>query len=314
MLKTILVPLDGSELAERALSFASAASIPTAAHLVLVRVVGASSFLGTDLQPLTEAEAYLSQHAEQLVERGFSVDTEIPCGDSPASWIVEQVRVHHADLVVMSTHGRTGPGRWLLGSVAEAVVARSPVPVLVDRAWHWVQRELLLQDEPRLLVPLDGSPFAESALAVALGLADDLGCELVLTRVEPRPTGVLKAADGQVLAYVDQLEDVERLAGNDYLRHVADQIAEVAPDLPVHLDVRFGAPAEGIAESAADTHAALVIMATHGRTGFRRALMGSVAGRVLHDGTTPLVLVGPAAQHGANSVVEESRVTAGLGP
>ena len=145
-------------------------------------------------------------------------------------------------------------------------------------------------------------------------MADDLGCELVLTRVEPRPTGVLKAADGQVLAYVDQLEDVERLAGNDYLRHVADQIAEVAPDLPVHLDVRFGAPAEGIAESAADTHAALVIMATHGRTGFRRALMGSVAGRVLHDGTTPLVLVGPAAQHGANSVVEESRVTAGLGP
>src|SRR5205823_6029813 len=84
-------------------------------------------------------------------------------------------------------------GRWWFGSVAEAVVAHSRLPVLLDRAWQPSQRELLLADQPRLLVPLDGSMFAESVLEVAAGLADDLGAELVVVRVDPRPRDVRTA-------------------------------------------------------------------------------------------------------------------------
>ena len=316
MLKTILVPLDGSELAERALDVATGVSIPTGAQLVLIRAVTTHALPGADQRAaetrgLLEAEAYLTEQANRLAARGFRVQIATPYGESAASWIVEEAGLRQADLIVMSTHGRTGPGHLLLGSVAESVVAHSPIPVLLDRAWHWLQRELLLEDQPRLLVPLDGSPFGEAALGMAAGLADDLGAELVLLRVEPGPPGVLRADDGTVLAYVDQLEETERLEGLDYLEQVKHHVQASAPAVDVRLLVRFGPPAARIAEAAAATRAALVVMATHGRTGLRRAVLGSVAGRVLHEGTTPLVLVRPPRAADGVTRPAESAVLAG---
>jgi len=76
-----------------------------------------------------EAEEYLTQAAARLIERGYACDALVPCGCADQC-IVEQARMSPADLIVMTTHGRTGPGRLLLGSVAEAVVASSPAPVL----------------------------------------------------------------------------------------------------------------------------------------------------------------------------------------
>jgi nucleotide-binding universal stress UspA family protein len=154
--------------------------------------------------------------------RGFVCECATPSGDA-APCIVEEARLRQADLIAMTTHGRTGPGRWLLGSVAESVVAKSSVPVLLERAWHPIRREPLLVDQPRLLVPLDGSSFAEAALEPAAKLAIDLGARRVLLRVESKPVDVLKDSTGRVLAYTDQLVEQTRCVATDYLKGVADR-------------------------------------------------------------------------------------------
>lgn len=291
MLKKILIALDGSELAERALTFATALSIPTAARLVLVRVVTAHTFPGVDerepqVRALAEAEIYVRAIAADLVSRGFVVEAATPYGETPAEWIVEEAKTRNADLIVMSTHGRTGPGRWMFGSVADAVVARSPVPVLVQRAWDTSRRELLLGDQPRVLVPLDGSAFAAAALPTAASLADDLGAELVLVRVDTTPYDV-KAGDAQEARPVSEVQL--------YLRDMSQRLKDRWPNLSVSWLVESGDPADGIAAATADRNAALVVMATHGRTGLPRSALGSVAGRVLQHGNAPLMLVHPKA-------------------
>lgn len=298
MLTRLLVPLDGSELAERALAYATALSIPTAAHLVLVRAVVVHTLPGVDgrepeVHALAEAQQYLTTMADELRARGFAVETATPYGPHPAEWIVTEARLRQCDLIVMTTHGRTGPGRWVFGSVAEAVVAHSPVPVLLDRAWHPAQRELLLTEQPRLLVPLDGSAFAESALELAGQLAQDLGAELVIVRVDARPMDVLTAE--MVVAETAEREDEPSLDEIDYLRGVERRAASKWPRVPVHTQLRSGPPAEAIATAATACGAALVVMATHGRTGVQRALVGSIAGRVLERDTAPLVVISPLA-------------------
>jgi nucleotide-binding universal stress UspA family protein len=297
MLSKILVPLDGSELAERALSDATALSIPTAARLILMRAVVAHTLPGVDaraaqVDAVGEADGYLRGVATGLQHRGFACEIATPYGPA-ADWILEEASLRHADMIVMTTHSRSGPARWLVGSVAESVLARATLPVLLVRAWQPRERELLLQDRPRLLVPLDGSVFAEAALPAAAALAEDVGAELVLTRVQPSPTGVLTANDGQVLAYVDQEEEALAAEATDYLTSIARTLAEQRPGVRVSTRVQFGEPVVGITASAAETNAALIVMATHGRTGLSRAVFGSVAGRVLEHGTTSLVLVRP---------------------
>jgi nucleotide-binding universal stress UspA family protein len=144
-----------------------------------------------------------------------------------------------------------------------------------------------------VLVPLDGSTFAEAALPTAAALADDIDAELVLIRIQPRPTDVLTAEDGQVVAYLDQQE--ERLIGEatEYLDGVAHNLTQRSRDLRVSTRARLGDATAGIVACAQEIGAALIVMATHGRTGLARAALGSVAGRLLQPGSTPLVLVRP---------------------
>jgi len=153
-LRTILVPFDGSNLAERALAYAPALSVPTAASLVLVRAVAANTLADIDesvarVHRLATAGHYLLDVSASLRERAFACEIATPLG-SPASCILSEAKRRGVDLIAMSTDGRTGPIRWLLGSVAESVVARSPVPVLLERAWHPVRHEPLRSSPPRL--------------------------------------------------------------------------------------------------------------------------------------------------------------------
>ncbi len=139
-LDKILIPLDGSKLAEQALTkaleAAQGAGEPT---LFLLRAAEASAWLGTDateeqVRVVGEAQEYLAAVAAYLARQGFhKVKTAVWYG-SPASAIVEAARVEKADLIVMTTHGRSGLGRLILGSVAEAVVRGTSTPILLLRA------------------------------------------------------------------------------------------------------------------------------------------------------------------------------------
>jgi nucleotide-binding universal stress UspA family protein len=290
MLKTIVVPLDGSSLAERALSLATALSIPTAAHLVLVHVSATEP-------PSEEASpygTYLDKMAADLRDRGFCVETVAVVGRHIPEAITAVAEQQSADLIVMTTHGRSGPARWVLGSVAETLVKSSRLPILLQRAWDPNRRAILLADQPRLLVTVDGSRFAEAALPAALTLADDLGAEVLLLRVEAGAPDILQSdedvtAPGHTQAYQPMVADRE------YLTELAARLHAEWPNLTIDTRVECGDPATAIIAAAEDAGAALVVMATHGRTGFQRVALGSVADAVLQHGRAPLVLVHPAS-------------------
>lgn len=280
MLNTILVPLDGSALSERALEYSTALARPTGATVLLLRAAISHTLAGVDGRErqegaIHEVEQYLEHVAARLREQGVPCQTVAPFGHA-AHCVTAEARTRHVDLIVMATHGRTGPGRWVLGSVTEAVVATSSVPVLVQRAWQPLFGEPLLHArQPTVLVALDGSAFSEAVLEPAANLAADLGGNVVLTRV----------------AEEDEASTREAV---EYLSEVQVRLIAQRPSLQVGVDVRHGKPAEGIEEAAARLRAALIAMATHGRGGITRTIFGSVAGELLRHGEVPLVLFRPA--------------------
>ena len=137
-METLLVPLDGSTLAECALPRATEMARATGARLILLRAVQAHTFPGADPIPaqvdaVREAEAYLTGVAERLGALGVTQITRSVWYGPAAAAIVEAAQFNHAGLIVMTTHGRTGVGRLVLGSVAESVLRGTTVPILVVR-------------------------------------------------------------------------------------------------------------------------------------------------------------------------------------
>lgn len=313
MYKTILVPLDGSGVGEAALGTAAAIARRTGARLALIRAARVRKPLGDaaidQQRAIMQAEVYLTTVADKLSEQGVEVEIGIPYGDLAAAWIIEEIALRKADLVVMATHGRTGPDRWLHGSVAEAVVNRAQVPVVVIRADAPPTPAPFEVAQPTLVVPLDGSELAEAATLPARELAIALTARIVLVGVIPRP-GELVAAPGTIVTYVG--DDHARLMNDtrEYLADVSQRLA--GPQTPIETSIRLGDAAAEIAASAAETSAAAIVMATHGRTGLARAFLGSVAGLVLQHSAVPVMLVRPHALRAAEEPAVAARVTAPL--
>lgn len=138
MYKSILVPLDGSKLAEAILPEIEKIALELKSQIILVRVSRAHVLPGVDpsdaqIRAVRQSEEYLQGLERQLTSKGFEVEVHTPYGDS-AEKILETCSRHDVDLIAMSTHGRSGLGRWLLGSVAEKIVRHSEKPVLLLRA------------------------------------------------------------------------------------------------------------------------------------------------------------------------------------
>lgn len=292
MYHTILVPLDGSAFSERALPMAKTLAQAMRAQVVLMRAASASVFPGTDpteaqVRAVEEAQAYLSSLATEFSQQGTRVQVAVPYGDAAESILLE-IGLRGADLVVMCTHGRSGLGRWIYGSVAEQVLARSAAPVLLV---HPTGEPATLGPEPEqasLLVTLDGSVFAEAALPHAAALAHAFGGTILLLRtVEP-----------SMLAYNYPLMDLvrESLAREHhdaelYLEEAAQRLR--SDGLSVQTVVQGGWPSETIVYRGAALGPRLIVMATHGRTGVARLLLGSVALEVVRRSSLPTLLIRP---------------------
>jgi nucleotide-binding universal stress UspA family protein len=293
MLRNILVPVDGSSVGEAALPYARALARRSGAMLSLVRAARAP------IRPLhpgegqrevvADAESYLAALAARLTDEGFCVETGVPYG-APAAWIPAEVELRRADAIVMATHDRSGPARWVQGSIAEAVVNHARVPVVVVRAHGPDEHSArLAESEPTLVVPLDGSRFAEAALAQAQAFALMLNARVVLLGVVPEPTRPMPD-DGALFVHPTDDHARDLVETRSYLAKAA---ALLPSRLIVETIVRVGDAASEIALEAKERGAAAVIMASHGRTGVARTILGSVAGAVLHRGETPVILVHP---------------------
>ncbi len=294
MYKTILVPLDGSELSEQALPLAKSIALGMNARLLLLQAVHPvglphGPLTGHQIHAINEAEAYLAKIASDLLSDGIAADTAV-MDASPAHAILDEIKLRGIDLVVMTTHGRSGLGRWVYGSVAEAVLHGSSVPVLLVRCNTWLPEGVVEQTYPRFLVPLDGSEVAESAIPHAIWVAKQLGGTVYLLHVHEPPD--LTKED--IVLRPDKTQEVlehDRAVVEKYLDAVSERFK--AEGINTHVLVRSGPVSQTILEESWDLGVSLIIMATHGRAGLSRMFFGSKAMEILHFGMLPVLLVRP---------------------
>lgn len=300
MYRSILVPIDGSTFGEHALPLALSIARRSGAAVRLAHVHVANQLVyaigmpvGDDAldTPSRESEcAYLDGLAQHLSATwGVEVTTDLLDG-MPADTLRRCAIETAADLVVMSTHGRGPVSRFWLGSVADTLVRQLPIPVLLARP-HQESLDLLdLQGEPilqRVLIPLDGSPLAEDALEYAVGLGETMGAQYTL----------LQAIDPIVMDYApvarsagldEQLVEEWRAEAQTYLDQVAARLRERS--LQVQTSIAVAAPALAILDYARHHGTELIAMATHGRSGVSRLLLGSVADKVVRGACAPVLL------------------------
>ena len=333
-LRQILVPLDGSDLAERALPLAEQLAARAGARLVLARAPLARVFAGLDAIDaeeaeaiaLVEAEAYLRDHCSRLEQRGLDCRVATPVAAreaegidvgqvvrptlpfrqlaavyrEAAAAIAREADARRVDMIVMATHGRSGLKRWVYGSVAMDLLRQASIPILLVRPGD--AATLPEAAALRILVPLDGSAFGESALDAAVALARLLGGSLVLVQAVPElqrsPLGLLLGPLG-----ADPTEHAAlRAAAESYLDDVRQTLEGEGVAAETH--VTEGDPAPAILETIQARGCALVAVATHGRSGLARLGAGSVAEAITTTAPSPVLVVHSAGMD------EEQRLVA----
>ncbi len=299
MFNKVLVPLDGSALSARALPFAKRVANAAGARLIVVRAHLPADDLGLRLEypelSLAEradmereaAQAEFQSVIDGLRKDGLDVEGHFAEG-AAADVIYEQAAATRASLIVMSTHGHGGLGRWLYGSVADEVLRRVPVPVLLVSA---VCTQIWAEDQPlRVVVPLDGSDLAAEVLGPARDLAVTLGSELLLLAVvEP-----IAVYPYQYLEAIGDVAEVQDAQARLYLDKLVAEL-RISGGPAVSTRIVHGDAAAQICSVAREVGAGAIAMATHGRSGMARLLLGSVATRTLHQSSVPVLIYRPVA-------------------
>lgn len=269
----ILVALDGSPFSEQSLRLVDAIRAKGEPECLLFRSVFSEGEAAAPQVALDEAQEYLREIGASRL--GGSAKVLVKQGEDPAEQVLEEAEGH--DLVVVMTHGRGGPKRWILGSVAERIVRHCSVPVLLGNAKAREGWEI-----KKILVPLDGSEVASSVLELAGSLARGHEAEIVLFRaawVDPTDN---------MLAYTRESDALRRS-----IKAELEQLAEPLrrDGIQVTPRVALDYPAEAILKAAQLTGSDLIAMTTHGRTGLKRWVLGSVAEKVLRASGCPVLLV-----------------------
>ena len=299
MYEKILVPLDGSELAEVALPYAEELAARLGSQMILMTVLspGTGSEQGSWYPHLHDVYLQkmldiVKQDVQKTMGRFTVKETKVEpvvLVGHPAEEIVDYARKENIDLIVMSTHGRSGIKRWTLGSIADKVVRAAKNPVLLIRAKGvraHVHRKGVLA---RALVPLDGSKEGESAIPYIAELAAKLEAEVILFQVLAPGYQIITASGYGSVIYPEQQMESDRAFARAYLAKVGARLKRRG--VAVESEVRFGNPAEEIIRFADEMHVDAVAMSTRGRSGIERWVFGSVAERLLYQGNTPLLLV-----------------------
>lgn len=307
MYKRMLVPLDGSELAEVVFGYAKELAGRLDLDLILLHVSGPKE---QDLLPIHRA--YIERAAESVKRQSIQVQERTkrePGGKAleaggevvmghPAEEILRYAEDNDIDIILLATHGRSGVKRWAIGSVADKVLRASKVPVWLVRAS--ILEEIVHDKWPNrmMLVPLDGSKLAESVLTHVEALAKQRGaelCDVVLLRVCEPP--IILSDYPEAIMELSWEEHVEKekawakQAGERYLAVVEKRLRDAG--LNVRSEVVLGRPIDEIIDYANKNPFNLIVLATHGRTGITRWAYGQVADKVLQRSQSPILLVRP---------------------
>ncbi len=302
MYEKILVPLDGSDLAEVVLPYAEELTEMSVSEVTLFQVVVRGNYIypggaGGAVIPYTDEEMeplkvntvrYLEKIASRFKDKGIATRSEVRIG-AAADEIIDYADKEDIGLIVMATHGRSGIGRWTLGSVANKVVRATKRPVALIRAksGHSEMREKGILN--KVLVPLDGSKESEAVIPYIEELARQLKTEVVLVQVLANSYDTITTEEYGSIIYSEKQMESDRASAKVYLDKVVAQLKQ--KDVPAKSDVRFGSAAEEIIKLASEMYADVVAMSTHGRRGLTRWAFGSVTDKVLRGGSVPVLMV-----------------------
>ena len=298
MYKRMLVALDGSKNAEVVFSYARELSGRLGMDLDLLHVCTED-----EAHQLPMCQAYIEHMAAALKTQSEAIRKEgadkKPMTSTaktivgyPAEEILKYADENKIDTIMLSTHGSSGVRRWGLGGVAEKVIHAANVPVwLIPAGLH---QDILYDkmSQRSLLVPLDGSKLAEEVIPHVIDLAKQRGVKTKVLLINvSKPVNVkLSTEDRELIG-----KDIEAMqtAGEVYLKQIAKQFKDAGLD--AEYEQLVGDPAEEIVRYAANYQPMLIVMSTHGRSGFSRFVFGSVTENVLHRlQKTPVFLIRPS--------------------
>ncbi len=309
MYKRMLVPLDGSELAEVVFSYAKELAGRLDIDIILLHVSAPAStqFIPMRRAYVERATRIVKRQAQEVQKKigiqpegkPIEVRGELIEG-YPADEILHYAEENEVGLILMATRGHSGLRRWSLGSVAGKVLSASKIPVWLVQAG--VPEETPYDKWPKItiLAPLDGSELAESVLPHVEVLAKQRGAEpvdVILLRVsEPvtMPSYYSPELSGISLNWGEfmQQEEVRRKKiANEYLAKVEKRLKD--SNISVRSEVLGGQATDEIVDYANKSPFTIIVMATHGRSGLSRLVYGSVAANVIHGVPSPIFLVKP---------------------
>lgn len=298
MYTRILIPLDGSKTAEKVLPYARCLASKLQAPIELMGVVDIAEMAthiaaenARYLDKMIEAgerasQAYLKTIADSFP--GLSVSCVLDKGRA-AEAIIEKAAADKGTLIAMATHGRSGINRWMLGSVAEKVLRATSNPLLLVRTADQAKPG----EEARLtsvIVPLDGSELAESVLPAVTELAKKLGLAIILFRAFNIPYGIYAGADGYYAINFDQLIAEVKEEATAYLEKKTEELKRKGIEKVSSL-TKEGLSADEIISFGRQTPDNLIAMCTHGRSGVRRWVLGSVTETVVRHCGDPVLVI-----------------------
>lgn len=290
--RSILVPVDGSDIAEQAIAYAAQFDVD---RIVLLRVEPGDPpdeqapaddrYATWQREQVEKVTQYLDELRSAHASAAGTVETRIRYGN-PAEEIITEAATH--DLIVMSSHGKGAAGRLVFGSVADRVMRYGATPTLLVRAG---EQGVEMARPSRVVVPLDGSDLAEQALPIATRLANMLSVPVHLVRIVDMEE-VLKTVRNQ-RAPASESDPYERArvategAAKEYLEGIRDRIQ--AQGLKAIAEVHGGTPSFELLWMV--TEKDLAVMTSRGQGGFQRWLVGSVAEKMVRQAKVPVLLV-----------------------
>jgi nucleotide-binding universal stress UspA family protein len=292
MVRSILVPLDGSALGEHALPFALSLARRSGAqlHLAHVHMPPRPGFADTNDAELRATEGMCVDGLVERLRSHWDVPITTLLLDGPIAQTLHDYAVaSQADLIVMTTHGRGALSRFWLGCIADTLMRRVSMPVLLIRP-HEQMLDLTHESAVKhILIPLDGSALAEQMLARATALGRLMGAEYTLLQaIEPLVTAY--GTELYTVALDDQAMELLRTNAQRYLDRIADQLR--AEELGVQTAIVMDQAATAILDYAQAHAIDLLALETHGRSGLRW-LVGGVADKILRGATMPVLLHRP---------------------
>jgi nucleotide-binding universal stress UspA family protein len=299
---SILVPLDGSPLAEQALPMATriAGAVGGKLRLALVHRLppapldpaAAKLFVSVDLATRKSERGYLRSVQTRLRAEGARLSSAATMTGAPGPSLAMHVREIGIDLVVMASHGRGGLRRAWLGSVADYLVRHLEVPVLLVRPSEPAVAPRQPVEGQRILVPLDGSGLAEEALGPAGELARAWGAELSLIQVVSPASTLVDGTMPLPSTYDTDLSESWRAMAQTY---VDEQVARLRGSglRATGAAVVGSHTVDTLLEITRSQSAGLIAIATHGRGGLKRLALGSVADKLVRAADVPVLVYRP---------------------